>query len=123
MGASPHSSWGLGTRAAHLKHGHDGALRVAWGERFVLTFPAALSEQLVRPAPGDNPYAGVPLELQFELVVPAASSGLGAVVARGALPISFQWMADQVTCARCPGLLSALHTAVWHGLSTGLALP
>ncbi len=36
---------------------------VVWNERFVLKLPVELSEQLLCPAPGDNQFAGVPLQV------------------------------------------------------------
>lgn len=62
----------------------------------MLSLPAALSEQLVQPAPGDNPFAGQPLSLAFQLASPQGGGGLGAAVAHAVLPVSFQWMAEQV---------------------------
>jgi hypothetical protein len=40
-----------------------GGCGVSWGERFVLRLPPELSEQLLCPAPGDNQFEGVPLQV------------------------------------------------------------
>jgi vacuolar protein sorting-associated protein 13A/C len=95
------STWGLSTRTSSPSPPTPSSdphqtVPVWWQERFVLSLPAALSEQLVQPAPGDNPFAGQPLSLTFELASPTGGGGLGDRVARAVLPVQFDWMAAQV---------------------------
>lgn len=75
----PESAWGLYTRAvdpwveetAGEATGEEGQQQrqvvttvVNWDERFVLKLPVELSEQLLCPAPGDNQFDGVPLQVR-----------------------------------------------------------
>lgn len=94
-----HNTWGLSTRACAPALPPSAPV-CAWEERFVLSLPAALSEQLVRPAPGDNPFEGRPLALEFEVAAPTGGGGLGKQLARGTLPVGFDWMVAQVRVGR-----------------------
>lgn len=86
----PESCWGLYTRAVEVEDeeedgpgaspqqqatvggtgagGKGGAGRrcgvVRWGERFLVKLPVELSEQLLCPAPGDDQFSGVPLQVR-----------------------------------------------------------
>ncbi len=58
-----------------------------WRERFLLSLPPALAEQLLAPAPGDNPFEGVAVELQVEVWDMAGGNGAGALVGSGKLEV------------------------------------
>lgn len=94
---------------------------VSWCERFVLQLPPALSEQLLLPAPGDNPFAGEPLELQLEVLAPVAAGGTGSVVARGAVPIQFDWLANQAAFLQLAACASGRHGADGGGAAAAAA--
>jgi vacuolar protein sorting-associated protein 13A/C len=74
--------------------------KAAWRERFVLNLPPALAEQLLSPAPGDNPYAGTALELTLSLVDGAAAGGLGEAWGSAAVPVLYSWLGTQVDLLR-----------------------
>lgn len=63
MPASPSAG---AAAAPGLPGGGDAAdgLSATWWERFLVVLPQALCEQLLRPAPGDNQFAGVPLQVR-----------------------------------------------------------
>lgn len=44
-------------------------VEVVWNERFILKLPVELSEQLLCPAPGDNQFAGVPLQVRCKVTL------------------------------------------------------
>jgi vacuolar protein sorting-associated protein 13A/C len=58
-----------------------------WGERFMLDLPAALVEQLLTPAPGDNPFEGVALELRLSVFDVAGEDGTSSLVGSGLLEV------------------------------------
>ena len=71
----PESSWGLATRCVTPPGRHkdtssgsgNGGASVDWHERFVIRLPPVLCEQLLMPAPGDNQFAGSPLQVRGTL--------------------------------------------------------
>lgn len=116
----PPQAWGLSTRALipnpSTSHGPAAGFSVLpWRERFVLQLPLELVEQLLLPAPGDNQFAGNPLELELEIVAPAVEAATQvqpagtdvagdagaantlALAAYGAVPVSYDWMANQAS--------------------------
>jgi len=72
--------FGMVTRAASVRGltpnepGDSGV--ISWRERFLVTLPPALAEQLLIPAPGDNPYAGTAIELQVCFFVDSIGKGM-----------------------------------------------
>lgn len=69
---------------------------VHWNQRFVLALPADLSEQLLTPAPGDNPWDTTPLELQIEVWDGSGEQGLGRMVTKTRLQVTYSWLLGQV---------------------------
>jgi vacuolar protein sorting-associated protein 13A/C len=63
--------------------------RLEWGERFMLALPAALAEQLLTPAPGDNPFAGVALELRISVYDVGGEDGTSSLVGSSVLKVGF----------------------------------
>jgi vacuolar protein sorting-associated protein 13A/C len=68
---------------------------IQWNERFVLALPPELAEQLLTPAPGDNPFAGVALELKVKVCDGSGERGMGRVLSSSSLPITFGWLLAQ----------------------------
>jgi vacuolar protein sorting-associated protein 13A/C len=69
---------------------------LAWNERFVLTLPSELSEQLLTPAPGDNPFEGVALRLKVTVMDGSGERGLGRVLTCTEVPVTFNWLLSQI---------------------------
>jgi hypothetical protein len=69
---------------------------IAWNERFVLALPADLAEQLLTPAPGDNPFEGVALRLKVTVIDGSAERGLGRVLSSTEVPVTFNWLLSQI---------------------------
>lgn len=69
---------------------------IAWNERFVLALPADLAEQLLTPAPGDNPFEGVALSLKVTVLDGSGDRGLGRVLSSTEVPVTFDWLLSQV---------------------------
>ncbi len=70
QGAAPQQQHGTagGAGSGTGAGGSGGASRrcgvVRWGERFLVKLPVELSEQLLCPAPGDDQFSGVPLQVR-----------------------------------------------------------
>lgn len=69
---------------------------IAWNERFVLALPADLAEQLLTPAPGDNPFEGVALRLKVTVLDGNGERGLGRVLSSTEVPVTFNWLLSQI---------------------------
>jgi hypothetical protein len=69
---------------------------IAWNERFVLALPAELAEQLLTPAPGDNPFEGVALWLKVTVLDGSGDRGLGRVLSSTEVPVTFNWLLSQI---------------------------
>lgn len=69
---------------------------IAWNERFVLALPAELAEQLLTPAPGDNPFEGVALRLKVTVLDGSGERGLGRVLSSTEVPVTFNWLLSQI---------------------------
>ncbi|GIL84698.1 hypothetical protein Vretifemale_13315, partial [Volvox reticuliferus] len=140
----PESSWGLYTRAvdpAHQRVRPEETLQggkqlqqqqqetksttatgisisvVRWDERFLLKLPVELSEQLLCPAPGDNQFDGVPLQLDVSLLACGAAGGPPRVVAGGTLPLQSDWLANEVDTLRNTAAAAAAAAAAAGTLS------
>ncbi|GLI59136.1 hypothetical protein VaNZ11_000961, partial [Volvox africanus] len=140
----PESSWGLYTRAADPSYQHPGKPEVAlqgrggggkkqetmssagkgislsvvrWDERFLLKLPVELSEQLLCPAPGDNQFDGVPLQLDVSLLACGAAGGPPRVVAAGTLPLQSDWLANEIDSLRNTAAAAAAAAAAAGTLS------
>lgn len=61
--------------------------RLEWGERFMLALPAALAEQLLTPAPGDNPFEGAALQLELSVYDVSTSGATAALVGTATLQV------------------------------------
>jgi hypothetical protein len=70
--------------------------QIAWNERFVLALPAELAEQLLTPAPGDNPFEGVALWLKVTVLDGSGDRGLGRVLSSTEVPVTFNWLLSQI---------------------------
>lgn len=70
---------------------------VQWNQRFVLALPPQLAEQLLTPAPGDNPWELAPLELQLELWDGSGERSLGRKLSSSRLAVTYSWLLGQVT--------------------------
>jgi len=57
---------------------------------FVLALPPDLAEQLLTPAPGDNPFEGVAVELQITVCDGSGDRGLGRVLNSSECPSSIR---------------------------------
>lgn len=60
---------------------------LAWHERFIVTLPPDLAEQLLAPAPGDNPYAATGVQLRLSLYDLQGQGGMGALVGQANLEV------------------------------------
>lgn len=69
---------------------------IAWNERFVLALPENLAEQLLTPAPGDNPFEGVALTLKVTVLDGSAERGLGRALCSAEVPVTFHWLLSQI---------------------------
>jgi hypothetical protein len=69
---------------------------IAWNERFVLALPADLAEQLLTPAPGDNPFEGVALRLKVTVLDGSGERGVGRVLSSTEVPVTFNWLLSQI---------------------------
>jgi hypothetical protein len=70
--------------------------QVQWNQRFVLALPPQLAEQLLTPAPGDNPWELAPLELQLEVWDGSGERGLGRKLSSTRLSVTYAWLLGQV---------------------------
>jgi hypothetical protein len=70
--------------------------QVQWNQRFVVALPPQLAEQLLTPAPGDNPWELAPLELQLEVWDGSGERGLGRKLSSTQLTVSYSWLLGQV---------------------------
>jgi vacuolar protein sorting-associated protein 13A/C len=68
---------------------------IRWNERFVLALPPDLAEQLLMPAPGDNPFDGIALELKVSVFDGAGERGVGRVLSTARVPVTFAWLLSQ----------------------------
>lgn len=92
--------------------GKEGKSTVAsWRERFIVNLPLALVEQLLTPAPGDNPFAGTAVELRLALHSGAGAEGLGRLWGTASVPVLYSWLATQVTVGRFCSMLSCCYCA------------
>lgn len=65
----------------------EGSQNITWNERFMLMLPPALAEQLLCPAPGDNPFAGISLELKISVYDGSGRSGMGLLIGTATVPV------------------------------------
>jgi hypothetical protein len=70
--------------------------QVVWNQRFVVALPPQLAEQLLTPAPGDNPWEVAPLELQLEVWDGSGERGLGRKLSSTTLAVTYNWLLGQV---------------------------
>lgn len=98
---------------------------IQWNERFVLALPPELAEQLLTPAPGDNPFEGVAIELGISVCDGSGDKGLGQVVSRTTVQIQYSWLLGQVQALlslrqACAGASTVTTSAAGHrrGLSS-----
>jgi hypothetical protein len=70
--------------------------QVQWNQRFVVALPPQLAEQLLTPAPGDNPWEVAPLELQLEVWDGSGERGLGRKLSSSTLTVTYNWLLGQV---------------------------
>lgn len=84
-------------RAVPLQHtGADQTQAACFRERFIVNLPLALVEQLLMPAPGDNPFAGTAIELKLSVYNANGSGGQGHLWGTAHVPILYSWLANQV---------------------------
>lgn len=104
---------------------------IRWNERFVLALPPELAEQLLTPAPGDNPFEGVALELRVAVCDGSGERGLGRVVSRSVVQVKYSWLLGQVQAllglrqvaagATSVGTAAAGHQRALSGVAAGTA--
>jgi vacuolar protein sorting-associated protein 13A/C len=88
-----------------------------WNERFVVPLPLDLVEQLLLPAPGDNPFAGTALELALSLMDGSGERGVGRILGCATASVPYDWLLAQVAAGMAARL--ATPTAVAGGGGDG----
>jgi vacuolar protein sorting-associated protein 13A/C len=62
----------------------------------MVTLPQNLTENLLSPAPGDNPFAGVTDQLRVSVWDASAAGGVGGLLATKVLPLQYNWLQHEL---------------------------